>query len=135
MGAPSNDNLRIFACPRTHDQVVAWFKPFPKGRVLDLGAGEGALSKRLPEEGFEVRALDLMPEQFRAVGIPCDCGDLNGRMPYEEDSFDYLCAVELIEHLEDPFGFVRECRRIGRTGPRPQDMRIGLSQEQFGNIG
>ncbi|MCK5328299.1 MAG: methyltransferase domain-containing protein [Candidatus Latescibacteria bacterium] len=116
MHTPPSDKLTIFACPKTHDQVVALFERFPKGRVLDMGAGEGALSRRLQEAGFEVRALDLMPERFRAAGIACDRGDLNRTMPYRADSFDYLCGVELIEHLEDPFDFIRECRRILRPG-------------------
>ena len=76
MHTPSSDKLTIFACPKTHDQVVALFAQFPKGSVLDMGAGEGALSRRLQEAGFEVRALDLMPERFRAAGIECDRGDL-----------------------------------------------------------
>jgi SAM-dependent methyltransferase len=67
MHTPPSDKLTIFACPKTHDQVVALFERFPRGRVLDMGAGEGALSRRLQEEGFEVRALDLMPDRFRAL--------------------------------------------------------------------
>lgn len=109
MDAP---DLRIFACPKTHERVIALFREFERGSVLDLGAGEGALSLRLREMGFDVRAADLLPEQFKVSEIPCDPVDLNRAFPYPDGIFDHLCGVEVIEHLENHFGFIRECHRI-----------------------
>jgi len=32
--------------------------------------------------------------------------------PYQDKEFDYTVAIEIIEHLENPWAFMRECKRI-----------------------
>lgn len=112
----SASDLRVFACPKTHEKVVEIFGGMDRGSVLDLGAGEGALSLRLRDMGFNVRAADLFPEQFKVAQIPCDPVDLNGVFPYPDGNFDDLCGVEVIEHLENHFSFIRECHRVLKPG-------------------
>jgi SAM-dependent methyltransferase len=42
--------------------------------------------------------------------------DLNRSFPIGDASFDFVSCIEGIEHLQDQFHFVRECRRILRPG-------------------
>ena len=58
---PSSNHAR----PEIHKTVAAILDPLPRGKLLDVPAGEGALSARLAEAGFDVRACDLYPEIFR----------------------------------------------------------------------
>ena len=42
--------------------------------------------------------------------------DLNGALPYTDQSFAAVAAVELIEHLENPRRLIRESHRVLKPG-------------------
>jgi SAM-dependent methyltransferase len=88
----------------------------PCGRALDLGAGQGALSQRLQERGFDVTAADINAGQFRAAGVGFAKLDLNEALPFPDQSFSLVLAVEILEHLEAPRAFVREILRMLKPG-------------------
>ncbi|MBL0922229.1 MAG: class I SAM-dependent methyltransferase [Phycisphaerales bacterium] len=112
--------LREMAIPGTHARVVDLLRavqaPGPNVRVLDIGAGQGALSARLHEAGYAVSACDLFPEMFRAKGVECLGVDANGRLPYPDRSFDLAVAVELVEHLDGHRALYSEAARILKPG-------------------
>lgn len=96
-------------------------------RVLDVGAGEGYFCRLLGAylrsrydlaPGEVVRACDRHPEIFRYAEVPCDPIDPSGRLPYDGDSFDAVVSVEVVEHVEDQFSFVRELHRVTRPAGR-----------------
>jgi SAM-dependent methyltransferase len=68
------------------------------------------LSQRLYQEGFRVTAVDAFAEVFRLHGtIPFHELDVEKDWAGLEGRFDAICAVEIIEHLENPYLFVRRC--------------------------
>src|SRR5665213_2566726 len=71
------------ARPEIHETVARILDSFPRGKLLDVPAGEGALSARLSEAGFTVEACDLYPELFRVPHITVQRGDLSGSLPYK----------------------------------------------------
>lgn len=87
-------------------------------RLVDLGAGSGALAVRLRELGFEVLAVDQNPETFRAdvpfTRLDLDEPDFASRLG--EGLFDLVTAVEVIEHVESPIAFLRNVRRLLKPG-------------------
>jgi SAM-dependent methyltransferase len=83
-----------------------------RGVLLDVPAGEGALAARLAALGFDVRCCDLYTEIFRLPSVEIRRGDLNGRLPYEDESFDAVACVEGLEHIENPQAAIREFRRV-----------------------
>lgn len=99
-----------------HDTVVRIFRELKPGQVLDVPAGEGALAASLIDAGFEVSCCDLYPEIFRLPNVQIMQGDLNGRLPYDNGSFDYVTCVEGLEHIENPQQAVREFARVLRPG-------------------
>ena len=64
--------------------------------ILDVGAGEGALSARLKSEGYQIEALEIVEGRFTIPEVKCYKVDLNSRFADKIDKkFDILVAVEV----------------------------------------
>jgi SAM-dependent methyltransferase len=124
-GSPRSDGeIRRLSHDSTNRKVFELARPaLAQGRrVLDLGAGEGYFSQLAGEylraRGVDPRsvltACDAVPAQFRYGDIPCDGIDNTGRLPYADETFDLVCTLEVIEHVEDQFAFLREAFRVLR---------------------
>lgn len=96
-----------------HEQVLNHFDAIPKGKVLDVPTGEGALSKRLLEMGHEVISCDIANDYVLADGNFMLL-DMDHTLPFTDASFDYVACVEGIEHIENPYHLLREFARILR---------------------
>ncbi len=100
----------------THEKVLAIIGNEDRGKVLDIPAGTGALSRKLKEMGFDVFCCDINEDHFELKGPPFKKGDMNKRLPYDRDYFDYIVCLEGIEHTENPFNAMREFARVLRKG-------------------
>ncbi len=105
--------LRAHAAEGLHDLVgnIA-LAEFPAGcEILDVASGSGAMCLRLLEAGFKMTGCDMVEENFQLKGkVPFQPLDLNtefsktiGRL------YDGVTATEIIEHLENPRQFLRQC--------------------------
>jgi 2-polyprenyl-3-methyl-5-hydroxy-6-metoxy-1,4-benzoquinol methylase len=107
------DGLTIYAVEGLHRFIADRLKEFvlPGGRVLDLGAGSGAISARLCDMGFSVTAVDIVADNFRLHGrVPFYTVNLNGSFAdVVGPAFDGIVAAEVVEHLENPRNFLRQC--------------------------
>ena len=99
-----------------HDTVVGILKELPRGALLDVPAGEGALAARLIDAGFDVRCCDLYPEIFRLDGVEIDQGNLDAELPFGNQSFAYVTCLEGLEHIENPQQAMREFARVLKPG-------------------
>ena len=95
--------------------------PAPRS-VLDLGCGAGFLSNHLAARGHRVRGLDADAESLavaraydRTGTAQYDRGDACA-LPYPDASFDVVCAMDLLEHVEDPARLVAEASRVLAPG-------------------
>lgn len=82
-----------------------------EGRLLNVGCNHGSPSRFIPDR-FEVHNCDIEDldrENFTQV-------DLNNDWPYESNQFDIVTGVEIIEHLENPWHMLRECKRVVDIG-------------------
>ncbi|MDJ0939342.1 MAG: class I SAM-dependent methyltransferase [Woeseiaceae bacterium] len=84
--------------------------------VVDIGAGMGALSRRLSDKGYRVRACELFPEYFRVPEVECRKVEADGNLPFEDASIDVAFAVELVEHIETHKKLFNETARILKPG-------------------
>ena len=75
-------------------------------RILEVGIGEGIVTARLAERFPDsvIVGLDLpdpeLAAQWETLGLDCVFGDAT-RLPYPDDAFDLVLAVEVFEHFDD----------------------------------
>jgi SAM-dependent methyltransferase len=76
-------------------------------RILDVGCGTGAWLKRLHEAGFrELCGIDRDAGSFQASDIGhFTAGDLDAAPAFARD-FALVTMIEIIEHVENPYGLV-----------------------------
>ena len=109
------EDIRPITMPGTHKKFMEFFKTRSEPltlKILDLGAGHGALSKSLFEIGYNVQACDLFPEMFRFDEVECKKADITDTFPYPDNTFDLVIAIEVSEHILDHEMFFRETSRI-----------------------
>jgi SAM-dependent methyltransferase len=87
-------------------------------RVLDIGCATGALLEQLRRRGWDCCGVEISPSagyarQERSLDVRSlplqDCA-------FPPDSFTLVLASHLIEHLNDPAGFVAEVHRVLAPG-------------------
>ncbi len=109
------ENIEPIAMPGTHQSFLKYFKKFGHAKnlkILDIGAGHGAFTKKLYDEGYDVSACDLFPEIFRFDKVVCQKADITKELPYPDNSFDLVIAIEVSEHIIDHEQFFKEINRI-----------------------
>jgi SAM-dependent methyltransferase len=91
-------------------------------KVLDFGAGQGALSLRLSEAGYEVTAADIDRASFKcptARFVQIDFNDkaaVEGFIAEHQAYYDAVLGVEVIEHIENPWEYIRSLASMLRPG-------------------
>ncbi len=99
------------------ERILSIFDKEKRGKVLDIGCGDGDYAYNLHKMGFDVLAGDMDVERFRYHNqIKFQKCNITEKLPFEDNSFDYILLVEVIEHLKNPYDVIRELRRILRPG-------------------
>jgi 2-polyprenyl-3-methyl-5-hydroxy-6-metoxy-1,4-benzoquinol methylase len=88
------------------------------GRVLDVGCGVGQVVGALQEAGFEAHGVDVSePNIDRAKKICPHCQLYDGkRLPFADDFFSSVGALNVLEHVEEPEALVAELVRVTARG-------------------
>lgn len=88
-------------------------------KVLDIATGSGAFSQRIADT-FPTWSLDVndFENQVLVSGMGKHTVDLNSNFAdnFSQDGYDLVIAIEIIEHLENPWLFLREIRKVLRKG-------------------
>jgi len=116
----SYKGIPVHAAPGLHEAVIEHIAASAsEKRILELGCGSGALTLRLVENGFQVRAVDLSLDSFAAEVEALEL-DLNGDFAeiLSDQDTDLVVAVEVIEHLENPQHFLRQIARLMKPETR-----------------
>jgi len=114
-------------------QPVIAEQPVP-AQWLDIGAGGGVIPLVLAKLGYTVTAVDTWEqyakerdnpmgcmeefvERFNRFGIAWERGILgNGRLPFPDETFEFVSSFDVIEHLPSPSDLLIEAHRLLKPG-------------------
>jgi 2-polyprenyl-3-methyl-5-hydroxy-6-metoxy-1,4-benzoquinol methylase len=105
----TNSGLHGFVAERVLSRYVR-----PGLKAVDLGSGPGAIAARLKDMGCEVMAADRSAQGFEA-NLPhkaIDFNQLDFASAMGDHAFGLVTAIEVIEHVECPIGFLRNIGRL-----------------------
>ncbi|MFH1593905.1 MAG: class I SAM-dependent methyltransferase [Candidatus Omnitrophota bacterium] len=105
----SNPDFKLFELIR---KKIIGLKGEGPLRILDVGCGRGDFLKYLKERhsAFELHGIDLTDNDD--PGIHYIKGDImNSEI---EDTFDVICNITVVEHLDSPHSFVKRMKNLLR---------------------
>lgn len=78
-----------------------------KGRILDLGCGNGAFSKLLSTLGYDVVGIDpsesgIRQAQSSSEKVSFEIGSAYDNLLESHGEFDCVISLEVVEHLYSP---------------------------------
>ncbi len=90
--------------------------------MLDVGCGAGFLSNPMAESGLQVTGLDASESSLEVARswdktkkVQYTKGDAYA-LPFENAQFDIVCAMDFLEHVEEPRKVVGEAARVLKPG-------------------
>jgi 2-polyprenyl-6-hydroxyphenyl methylase/3-demethylubiquinone-9 3-methyltransferase len=90
--------------------------------VLDVACGGGLLSNYLAKAGYQVTGVDLSSESLKVARDFDETRSVVYRtadaysLPFPSASFDVVCAMDFLEHVENPAGVIAEIERVLKPG-------------------
>jgi len=90
--------------------------------VLDVGCGGGFLSNDLALAGFKVTGEDLSLESLKVAEVYDKTRTVKYEqadafhLPYPNESFDVVTAMDFLEHVDDPARVIKEFSRVLKPG-------------------
>ena len=100
--------------------LLEWLAPQSGERILDLGCGDGQLTKRITESGAIVTGLDASPEMVAAArsnGVPADLGQAES-LPYPDHVFNAVVSNAALHWVRGQDDMMAQVRRVLRPGGR-----------------
>ena len=103
----------------SHSLLLRALPAHGEGRsVLDVGCGNGFLAALLAERGYDVTGIERkggyetsFPTNVRLIEA-----DLENGLPAVDREFEYILCADILEHLRDPAGLLRQLRGVLRPG-------------------
>ncbi|MGB9924874.1 MAG: class I SAM-dependent methyltransferase [Methanothrix sp.] len=98
---------------------VMWLRGEERGRLLDVGCGNGMFLDRMRQLGWEVAGVE---PDAAAVAVAREMLGLEVFQGLLEDAkfpdghFDAITMNHVIEHVPDPIGTLKACQRVLRPG-------------------
>lgn len=83
-------------------------------RLLEVGCSTGHFLYRIKDHVKEVIGVDYDSNAAAYARERCNCVTYGMDLldtPLEEESFDMICAIQTMEHVEDPLSFIATLKR------------------------
>ena len=90
-------------------------RPGASARVLDFGCGDGEMVDALSALGYEAYGCDF-GERLGTGAMLRAIEPVPYRLPFEDDSFDFVVSTAVLEHAQNIEACHREISRVLRSG-------------------
>jgi trans-aconitate methyltransferase len=100
--------------------VLEWLAAEPGERILDLGCGDGQLTKRIANTGALVRGVDASPQMVKAAqarGVAAEEASAEA-LPYPDGLFDAVFSNAAFHWVRDQDAMMTQVHRVLRPGGR-----------------
>lgn len=133
--------------------IKSLLPPVDGKSCVDVGGDNGVISFMLRKEGGAWQSVDLSEKAVQSIGNLVGEGNahliIDNTLPFEDDSADTIVIIDYLEHVENDYGFIKECHRVLRpTGIllcnvphrkkwsviRPLRLLLGLTDELHGHV-
>ncbi|HEY4003005.1 MAG TPA: methyltransferase domain-containing protein, partial [Candidatus Xenobia bacterium] len=90
--------------------------------ILDVGCGAGFLCNPLAREGFDMTGLDVSAHSLEVARRYDDTGTVRyaqgtgEAISFADETFDAVCCMDVLEHVDSPARVVSEMARVLRPG-------------------
>jgi len=99
-----------------HDLII---KNLKNGIILDLSSADftvggnlhKALKERITNKNYKLIGVDIVKNENVDI-----TANLNKKFPFPDDYADNIVAGDILEHMENPFYFLQECKRVLKKG-------------------
>lgn len=119
--SPDHDNITPLFM--RHVAAYDFFKGYAAGKkVLEIGFGEGYGTYSLAETAREITGIDVSSALVEHARSKYQKENLyflkydGGRLPFPDGSFEVALNSQVVEHVKDYMGFIKELYRVLKPG-------------------
>lgn len=109
------NDVPMFCASGVHEKIFSSLinsRKSKDSRIVVLGSGAGAFERRLLDNGFaNITSVDFISSNFLIKELEITEIDLNNDFS-NIGKFDIVIAIEVIEHIENQFNFIRCVKNI-----------------------
>lgn len=100
-------------------------QPLKNIRLLDVGCGGGLVCEPMARLGANVTGLDASEENIKTASVHADemglsidyrAGTIEALIQEDEDPFDVVLSLEVVEHVANPNEFLADCAKMVKPG-------------------
>jgi 2-polyprenyl-3-methyl-5-hydroxy-6-metoxy-1,4-benzoquinol methylase len=108
---------RIATCERDLLKMERVVAPANSRKLIDVGCSYGLFLDAAKKNGWETHGVELSDYQrAEAAKNHSMCGSELKNCGYADGSFDVLTMFDVVEHLADPAGFIKDAYRVIKPG-------------------
>ncbi len=100
--------------------VLEWLNAQPAEYILDLGCGDGQLTKRIGDSGAHVLGVDASPEMVEAArerGVEAEAANAEA-LPFRDARFDAVFSNAVLHWVRNQDAMVAQVYRVLKPGGR-----------------